>query len=154
LGGLFTADIVHTSTRRQGISNANVQIFVATNFKTSPVAFPRCDSIVTIPDNFSRPELELTPFSSDSYVSPATLYPLPKAAPRKSSTRRSRPGKTRIWTNTPEKIALEEREKEKQCKKQKCYSSKPKRQIKRKQRLFESNSAKAKTTNQKKTKTF
>ena len=67
---------------------------------------------------------------------------MPKAPPQKSSTRHFQFGKTRIWTSTPEKIALEEKEKEKQRKKQKCSSKKPIRRAKRKQRLFDLNSAK------------
>ena len=48
----------------------------------------------------------------------------------------------RIWTRTPEKIALEEKEKEKKRKKSKCSFTKPVIRAKRKQRLFNSNSAK------------
>ena len=109
---------------------------------TNPVALSRFDNMIATPNNSRRDDLQPTIISSNLYVSPAALLPLPKDPSRKSSTRRSRFGKKRIWTRTPEKIALEEKEKEKQCKKQKCSSTKPMRSAKRKQRLFDSNSAK------------
>ena len=70
--------------------------------------------MIATPINSSRDDLQPTIISSNSYVSPAALLPLPKAPLPKSSTRRSRFEKTKIWTRTPEKIALEEKEKEKQ----------------------------------------
>ena len=69
------------------------------------------------PNNSSRDDLQPAIISSNSFVSAAALLPLPKAPPQ--STRRTRFGKMRIWTRTPEKIALEEKEKEKQRKKSK-----------------------------------
>ena len=51
-------------------------------------------------------------------------------------------GKTKMWTRTPEKIALEQKEKEKQRKKQKCSSTKPMRRAKIKQRFFDLSLAK------------
>ena len=109
---------------------------------TISAALSRFDNMIATSNNSSRGDLQPTVISSNSYVSPAALLSLPKAPPRKSSTRRSRIGKTRILTRTTEKIALEEKEKEKQRKKQKCSSTKPMKRAKRKQRLFESNSAK------------
>ena len=85
-----------------------------------PDLLPPTDSLVSSDADSSATDLQATVSPSNPYISPATLLPFPKAAPQKTS-RPFRLGKTRILTNTLEKIALEE--KEKQHRKQKRSAS-------------------------------
>lgn len=67
---------------------------------------------------------------STSFVSPEQIKPYPKAGPRKGTVKGRKRGRTRILTDTPEKLAIESEWKERQIKKQKASISKVK-QVKR-----------------------
>lgn len=60
------------------------------------------------------------------FITPEAVRPYPKAE-RKCKRIRKEPGKSRIYTDTPEKNRLEELEREKEIKKQKCEEMKKRR---------------------------
>lgn len=63
------------------------------------------------------------------YISPEVIRPYPKAGPRKTVTKGRKKGSTRILTDTPEKIALENEAREKEDKKMKKLAASAKRKL-------------------------
>lgn len=77
-------------------------------------------------------------FQDTSILSPEIIRPFPKAPARKQ-TGRGRQGKSRIYTDTPEKDRLELMEEEKRQKRAKVFLKKTKR-LKKNERVVESSS--------------
>jgi len=70
---------------------------------------------------------------STSYIAPTSILPIPKAGPRVAAVKKSKKGKTRILTSTPEKHKLQQIAEERALKKKKVLASKKQKNFKEKQ---------------------
>lgn len=87
--------------------------------ETESVHTPLPSTSIHVSPQVTRPESVHIPMPSTStHVTPEAIRPYPKAGPRKICTKGRKKGRTRILTDTPEKLAIENELKIRQEKKQ------------------------------------